>query len=89
MCLDLEAFELDHTKITEIGFVIYCGNSFLSKNHYIIKENLDLKNSIHVEDHKFDFMGKSEILTMNEGKLLSLTINFFCLKFTYLSHLQN
>lgn len=76
LSFDMEMYEKDHTKITEIGFS-FLKNSIQENRHFIISEHYDLKNGKFIADNKDNFnFGKSEILPLNEVvKIVSKKIN--------------
>lgn len=70
ICFDIEAYELEQSKITEIGFSIL-ENYNLETKHFIIKENYDLRNGKYVEDNKDNFLfGKSELKSLEDTILI-------------------
>ncbi|KAK9765578.1 hypothetical protein K7432_005966 [Basidiobolus ranarum] len=59
--IDVESYEANHSLITEVGWTMYNSvkNTFLDK-HYIVRENLHLRNGKYVADNKEQFtFGKS------------------------------
>jgi hypothetical protein len=64
---DVEAFELDHTSITELGISIWKDNTIQS-HHFIISENLDKRNGKYVKDNKDNFLfGTSTVINKDEA----------------------
>lgn len=68
--LDVEAFERNQTKVLEIGWIFFdshIGPQNLSARHFVVKENLHLKNGKYVPDHRFEFgFGRTETLHLRE-----------------------
>lgn len=72
--LDIEAFEFDTNKITEIGISIYDPSKEahsivpqFTTIHILPRENLHLRNGRFVPDHKHEFLcGRSLVLSMKE-----------------------
>jgi hypothetical protein len=72
MSFDIEMYEVEHTKTTEIGFSII-KNGVQENRHFIIEENIDLRNGKYVEDNKDNFnFGESEVLPFEEAKSVLL-----------------
>ena len=75
LSLDVEAYEFNHSLITEIGYTIatFRGNSYtLKTQHIIISDHISLVNGVRVANHKFDFkFGTSSTLSLQKaiGKL--------------------
>ncbi|KAK9712696.1 hypothetical protein K7432_006973 [Basidiobolus ranarum] len=66
IAIDIESYEEDHSYITEVGWTMYnsVDEVFLDK-HYIIKENVHLRNGNYVADNKDRFIfGKSVCTTL-------------------------
>ncbi|ANB15443.1 Gfd2p [Sugiyamaella lignohabitans] len=72
--VDMECWERNNTKMTEVGVSVYDGTKASSSlvgrmrnEHYIIKEFLRMRNGRFVEDNKFNYLlGKSKIQTLPE-----------------------
>lgn len=65
LALDIEAYEFDHRKITEIGLAMALQKNskfLISCCHFVVKENLYLRNGVRVADAKDKFMGKKSIV---------------------------
>lgn len=77
ICFDVEAYEKDQNKLTEIGFSIL-ENYELKNYHYIVEENLNCRNGKYVEDNRDNFLfGKSEIKPLNDIlKILLDNLNY-------------
>jgi hypothetical protein len=82
ICVDLEFYEINTKKITEVGMAIYdppgsadddngCRLSTHFKVvHFIVWEDRWLRNGRFVADNKFDFLfGKSAAMSMNDCRL--------------------
>lgn len=66
LIFDIEAYEHDQKKITEIGFLSIINSRQIIK-HLIIKENIDLLNGQYVSENKFNFnYGESNVLPLKE-----------------------
>lgn len=64
LCIDVEAFEHDTKKITEIGCCVVEGIRVIHK-HYIIEENQKYRNGKYVADNRDHYnFGESEILPL-------------------------
>lgn len=66
LCLDIEMYEKDFSKITEIGFSQFTFNdpsiNDLHSQHLIVKENQNFRNGIHVDDNRDNFnFGDSKV----------------------------
>ncbi|KAJ1975165.1 hypothetical protein H4R35_003274 [Dimargaris xerosporica] len=65
LALDIEAYERDQNKLTEIGWTIDNANAPRISRHYVVRENVHLRNGRYVPDHKFDFnFGRTETLSL-------------------------
>ncbi|KAF8076494.1 hypothetical protein FPV67DRAFT_1618269 [Lyophyllum atratum] len=64
--LDFEAWELDHTVITEFGWSLFGwrdGEEVQESGHLIIDEHQKYRNSKYVPEHRYDYgFGESEII---------------------------
>ncbi|KAK9680933.1 hypothetical protein K7432_015797 [Basidiobolus ranarum] len=62
--IDVESYEVDHSFITEVGWTMYNSvkNTFSDK-HYIIRENLHLRNGRYVADNKEQFTFGESVYT--------------------------
>lgn len=75
VCIDIEAYEFDHKKVTEIGYSIGYFNPQLNRyevsaHHIIIKEYMNLVNGVRVPNWKFGFLfGESKILSLSNAAL--------------------
>ena len=62
IALDLEAWEFDNARITELGFTVYePASNKLTPYHYIIQENAHHKNGSLVPDHRDRFITGNSI----------------------------
>ncbi|KAH3676293.1 hypothetical protein WICMUC_002089 [Wickerhamomyces mucosus] len=87
--IDIEAFELENSKITEIGVSIYdplkeatsMFPNFINI-HILVKDYLHLRNGRFVEDNKDKFLcGSSVILTKDESlKFIQAIIDHYCIR---------
>lgn len=76
VCIDVEAYERNTKKVTEIGISIYDPKLQLNSIfadikpiHIIISENIKLNNSKYVPDNKRRFMGgESYLLSLEESR---------------------
>lgn len=73
MSIDVEAYEHNPSKITEIGVSLYQHSSSILPSviniHLLIKENIGLRNGRYVIDNKSRFVGgPSYVLTMEESQ---------------------
>ncbi|KAJ1986600.1 hypothetical protein H4R33_003269 [Dimargaris cristalligena] len=69
LCLDIEAYEHDQNKLTEVGWCMYDPvTRQITTRHIIIKETIKLYNGRFVADnkHRFNF-GKSQVMPRYEG----------------------
>lgn len=74
LCFDIEALESNQSKLTEFGISLF-HNDNISTNHYIVKENLHLRNGKRVADNKDNFnFGISKIKPLKES--FDITIDF-------------
>jgi hypothetical protein len=69
ICLDIEAWEMGNHYLTEFGIVLYEPSSEnLETFHYIIEENMKLRNGKLVPDHRDYFqLGTSSICSAKEA----------------------
>ncbi|KAF3985323.1 hypothetical protein FT663_05116 [Candidozyma haemuli var. vulneris] len=75
ICIDVEAHERDHSKITEVGVAIYTPAEsrgsivpYIRSVHMIIAENQHLRNKSYVPDHMYNYNGgKSLLMTLDEA----------------------
>lgn len=72
ICLDVEAYEMDHSKILEVGICwvsdARCGDDdkFVSM-HFILREHAGVRNGRYVPDRKYGFVfGTSVHVSMEE-----------------------
>lgn len=64
ICFDFEAYEKNQKILTELGISIYENQKIISK-HFIVKENLEYKNSKKLKDKKYNFnFGQSKVLDL-------------------------
>lgn len=70
VCIDLEQFEWQQHKLTEVGITIYDHKaSRIYTRHLIIKENYRKRNKKFVCDNKDNFMfGDSEMVSLKQTK---------------------
>jgi DNA polymerase III epsilon subunit-like protein len=65
--IDVEAWERDGSKITEVGVAHLSGSGYILTRHFIIKEHEHLRNGIFVADNKYQFnSGGSEIISLEQ-----------------------
>ena len=72
LSFDLEAYEYDHDKVLEIGYVVACVGSgppkLTEKRHLIIQENLRYKNRDYVPDNRNGFkFGESQTVSLQQA----------------------
>ncbi|KAJ3322172.1 hypothetical protein HDU76_013936, partial [Blyttiomyces sp. JEL0837] len=67
--VDVEAYEHDHDKILEIGWILYdpSHSNVLITKHYVVSENKDVKNGRYVPDNRDKFgFGQTETKSLDE-----------------------
>lgn len=70
VCIDLEQFERNQRKLTEVGISVVCSQTNQIKTtHLIIKEHYNLRNKKFVCDNKDNFLfGNSVTVSLEEAK---------------------
>ncbi|KAJ1974467.1 hypothetical protein H4R34_004707 [Dimargaris verticillata] len=67
LALDIEAYERDQSKLTEIGWTIDNVNAPQISHHFVVQENVHLRNGRYVPDNKFGFnFGRTDTLPLYE-----------------------
>ncbi|ORX91858.1 hypothetical protein K493DRAFT_226998 [Basidiobolus meristosporus CBS 931.73] len=71
--IDVESYEMDHSYVTEVGWSMFnsAENVFQDK-HYIIQENVTLRNGRYVADNKDRFIFGKSICTTLRNTVRSL-----------------
>jgi len=73
LCIDVESFEYDHSKIIEIGFCVWHNNHTVY-HHYVVAENAKYRNSKFVPDNREHFLfGVTSCISMSD--IMVLLIN--------------
>lgn len=73
MSIDVEAYERNKNKVTEIGISVFQDSNAISPSitnvHLLIKENIHLRNGTFVLDNKSRFVGgPSYVMTLQESQ---------------------
>jgi hypothetical protein len=68
LIFDIEAYERQQSKLTEIGYLIYQNGKITDIQHLIIEENIELRNKKFVKDNKDNFnYGNSKIMSLDNA----------------------
>lgn len=66
-CIDMEMYEKDHKKVTEVGITYFDKNGKIQTEHYLVQENLALRNGQYVVDNRDNFnFGETKIASLEE-----------------------
>ncbi|KAJ1971583.1 hypothetical protein H4R35_005179 [Dimargaris xerosporica] len=67
LALDIEAYEHQHSLLTEIGWSVYCHSKCVHSFHYIVRENQNLHNRRYVAGCKYNYnFGQSIVAPLAE-----------------------
>ncbi len=66
-CIDIEMYEKDHSKLTEVGITYFDKKGNIQTEHYLVQENLDFRNGEYVPDNRDNFnFGETKVAPLEE-----------------------